>query len=407
MKMKRLFYLLTMVCILLTSCSFQEQPEEEGLPPVTVSGGSIYVPQNVGNHMDYNWANSVGIYRMKDDGGIIQYNRDGELIDEAEVSEVCSYSTPYIWQVDDTGLYFYLWDEENSWWFYRIPFTKNKNGQIVLDYENKDRLYDTSNMWKFDVVGNYFVGLTKYQQVLVIMNIENKREKKFKKLPESLRYFSESDEYWAFLANGEDWVMWRGNGLFLQKIPSNEIIRLETKKNIWYNAAYEMEKKNIVCFDKDKCKCKSYNFDGTSKLVFDKAAIKNIIGKMVPGKMEIEKCKIDNIIKRKERFYLQIKYRKKKEKWTYALLVYDNTIGKFLCGEERNNCLPPNKLFPSWWEMPEDAFLGIYEDDWYFKKGEEAYLYNEEFKTFKVIRKGDPEWNCFYAVNSNGLEEFV
>ncbi len=45
--MKRLFYLLMMVCILLTSCSFQEQPEEKGLPPVTVSGGSIHVQKKL------------------------------------------------------------------------------------------------------------------------------------------------------------------------------------------------------------------------------------------------------------------------------------------------------------------------------------------------------------------------
>lgn len=87
--------------------------------------------------------------------------------------------------------------------------------------------------------------------------------------------------------------------------------------------------------------------------------------------------------------------------------MYDNNAGKLLCGEELNNCLPPNKLFSSWWEMPEDALLGIVEDNWYFKKGEEAYVYNEELKTFKVIRQGDPEWNGFYAVNDDGLEEFV
>lgn len=209
------------------------------------------------------------------------------------------------------------------------------------------------------------------------------------------------------LKEGEDWVLWWGNGLVLQKVPSNEIIRLETKKNIWYDVTYEMEKKNIICFNMDKCECKSYRFDGTSKRIFDKAAVKNAICKIVPEKLEIQKCKIDNIAKKEERFYLQIKYRKKKEKWTYALLVYDNTTGKFLCGEERNNCLPPNKLFPSWWEMSEGSLLSIVEDNWYFRKGEEAYVYNEEFKRFKVIRQGDPEWNCFYAVNDNGLEEFV
>lgn len=405
--MKRLFYLLMMVCILLTSCSFQEQPEEKGLPPVTVSGGSIHVQKKLKNHMDYAFANSTGIYRMKMDHGIIQYNRDGQVIDEAEASDVCSFSSkpyyePYMYYVDDKALYFYLWDEDNSWWLYRIPFTKNKKGQVVLDYANREQLYDTSNMEAFAVAGNYFVGLTKHQ-VMVTMNIADKRDKKFKKLP----YLSENCEDWMVLKEGEDWVLWWGDGLVLQKVPSNEIIRLETKRNVWYDATYEMGEKDIICFNIDKCECKSYRFDGTSKLVFDKAAVKNVIGKMLPEKMEIEKYKIDNIVKKEEKFYLQIKYRKKKEKWTYALLVYDNTAGKFLCGEERNNCLPPNKLFSSWWEMPEGSLLSIVEDNWYFRKGKEAYVYNEEWKTFKVIRQGDPEWNCFYAVNDNGLEEFV
>ena len=57
--------------------------------------------------------------------------------------------------------------------------------------------------------------------------------------------------------------------------------------------------------------------------------------------------------------------------------------------------------------MPEGSLLSIVEDNWYFRKGKEAYVYNEEWKTFKVILQGDPEWNCFYAVNDNGLEEFV
>lgn len=222
------------------------------------------------------------------------------------------------------------------------------------------------------------------------MNIANKRDKKFKKLP----YLSENCEDWMVLKEGEDWVLWFGNGLVLQKVPSNEIIRLETKRNVWYDATYEMGEKDIICFNIDKCKCKSYRFDGTSKLVFDKAAVKNIISKMFPRELEIEKCRADNVVK-------------KEEKWVYALLVYDNNAGKLLCGEELNNCLPPNKLFSSWWEMPEDALLGIVEDNWYFKKGEEAYVYNEELKTFKVIRQGDPEWNGFYAVNDDGLEEFV
>lgn len=75
------------------------------------------------------------------------------------------------------------------------------------------------------MAGNYFVGLTKHQ-VMVTMNIANKRDKKFKKLP----YLSENCEDWMVLKEGEDWVLWFGNGLVLQKVPSNEIIRLETKK---------------------------------------------------------------------------------------------------------------------------------------------------------------------------------
>lgn len=56
-------------------------------------------------------------------------------------------------------------------------------------------------------------------------------------------------------------------------------------------------------------------------------------------------------------------------------------------------------------EMPEASLLGIYEDNWYIKKGENVYVYNEKLKTFKMIQKGDSDWNCFYAIDQNGLDE--
>lgn len=401
--MKRIFYLLAIVCILLIGCSFDEQPLEEEVPQISVSGGSIH-EQKKESRLNYRWANSTGIYRMKEDGGVIQYNRDGEVIDEIEASCISSYDDSHMLKVDDEWLYFYLWDEANSWWLYRIPFTENENSQIVLDYENKEKIYDTSNMWGFRVVGNYFVGLTK-QQVMLTMNMMSK-DKKLKKLPESLRYSSKKDEYWTSVGYGEDWVLWLGNGLFLQKVPSNEIITFETKRNVWYDLVFEMEGKDFICLNEDECECQCYKFDGTSRLIFDKVMVKNAISKKFPEEVGIKKCQIDRVVKREEKLYLQMKYRKKEEKWTerYALLVYDNNARKFLSDEELNNCLPSNRLIPQWWEMPEASFLGIYEDDWYIKRGEEVYVYNEEFKTYKIIQKDDPEWNCFYAINQNGLE---
>lgn len=168
-----------------------------------------------------------------------------------------------------------------------------------------------------------------------------------------------------------------------------------------------MEGKDIICLNKDKCECKCYKFDGTSRLLFDKATVKNIISKMFPEEVEIKKCQIERVVRREEKLYLQMKYRKKEGQWTerYALLVYDNAAKKFLCEEELDHCLPTIRLIPQWWEMPEASFLGIYEDNWYIKKGENVYVYNEKLKTFKMIQKGDSDWNCFYAIDQNGLDE--
>lgn len=406
--MKRTFCLLAMVCIVLTGCSPDGQSVEKEVPQKSVSDSSIH-EQKKESHLNYPWANSTGIYTMKDYGGIIggiiQYDRDGEVKDVIGSSYISSYNDYCMLKVDDEWLYFYLWDEENSWWLYRIPFIENENSQIVLDYENKEKIYDTSNMWDFCVIGNYFVGLTK-QQVMLTMNMESKRNKETKKLPESLRYSSKKDEYWTIVGYGEDWVLWLGNGLFLQKVPSNEIIQLETKKNVWYDYVFEIEEKDFLCLNADECECKCYKFDGTSKLIFDKAMVKNEISKMFSEEIEIKKCQIDRVVKRDEKLYLQIKYRKKEGNWTerYALLVFDNNTKKFLCDEDLNYCLPSISLISQWWEMPEADFLGIYEDNWYIQRGEEVYVYNEEFKTFKLIKKGDPEWNCFYAINQSGLD---
>ncbi len=119
-----------------------------------------------------------------------------------------------MYYVDDKALYFYLWDEDNSWWLYRIPFTKNKKGQVVLDYANREQLYDTSNMEAFAVAGNYFVGLTKHQ-VMVTMNIADKRDKKFKKLP----YLSENCGRLDGSERGGRLGALVGDGLVLQKVP--------------------------------------------------------------------------------------------------------------------------------------------------------------------------------------------
>lgn len=405
--MKRMFYLLIIICILLTGCSVEGQQGRVDVPQISAGGSSIHEQNNLGNYLNYPWANSTGIYRMKVDGGVIQYNRNGEVIDEIKAPPyISSFNDSHMLKVDDEWLYFYLWDEGNSWWLYRIPYTENENREIVLDYENKEKIYDTSNMWDFHVVGNYFVSMTK-QQVMLTMDIENKRKKKFKKLPESLRYSSKKDEYWTIVGYGEDWVIWVGNGLFLQKVPSNETIKFETKRNVWYDFVYEMEGKEIICLNKDECECKCYKFDGTSRLIFGKVTAKNIISKMFPEEVEIKKCQIERIVKKEEKLYLQMKYRKKEGKWTerYALLVYDNKAKKFLCGEELNDCLPTIRLIPQWWELSEANFLGIYEDNWYIKRGEKVYVYNEKLRTFKIIQKGDSDWNCFYAINQNGLDE--
>ncbi len=115
---------------------------------------------------------------------------------------------------------------------------------------------------------------------------------------------------------------------------------------------------------------------------------------MLPEKMEIEKYKIDNIVKKEEKFYLQIKYRKRKESghmhyWCMTILpenFYADRNGIIACPEQIVFKLVGNA---------EGSLLSIVEDNWYFRKGKEAYVYNEEWKTFKVIRQGDPEWNCF------------
>lgn len=63
------------------------------------------------------------------------------------------------------------------------------------------------------------------------------------------------------------------------------------------------------------------------RLLFDKATVKKIISKMFPEEVEIKKCQIERVVRREEKLYLQMKYRKKEGQWTERYALFGNARG--------------------------------------------------------------------------------
>lgn len=370
----------------------------------------IEKPQNIFSDNtvleDYPYANSTDIYTSTERYTIDGTNRETLYLGTDELD----YSVLY---VNDEWLYYYDADDEGTGTLRRIPLHKGKDGRDIVDIEKKEVIRDTQHEKGFTIVGNYYVGIS-YGTVGILHNMDT-GETVRQNIPEELLYSKNiegEDKKWYVLAQGNDWVLWGGNGMMLQKIPSGEISALEEEDN----TATVASDNNYIIYAVNKHSCYQYDVEKNKKKAIAKA---EQIGKALCqgldiSQKEIDSFSIDNIMVNDYRIYLQLKVKTiqkniieqryvilSQNREERGVLSYDTQLNSVL----KNNFVRKEKKMGKKTIYRENSSFVLNIGELWFIKSKHYYCYDEKTNSVKEIDKDDREWNICYAVCEGGLED--
>lgn len=419
MKIRNFFVLVVM--LICTGCSTNTVGEK--------NSESI---QNLGNK-NYPFANSTDIFSVEQNY-ICQYNWNGTDRRRTDLQIKASHST--LLYVDDSWLYYKGEDEEKfTEGLYRVPLGKGEDGRTIVAGKPQQIDKDIRLASDYAVAGNYIasvsskkliaynnviengIATTPENDTVSLYNIENKEENE-KKIPDFLDQMESEGgrKDWYIVAKEEDWILWGGKALFLQMIPSNELIVLE--RAVTRRAAVSGEK-NIVCYniveDVEKGIQSFWQYDikkGKKERIIIHKKYRQVLsqGLGIPKK-SLDKYDVEEIWEKDGKLYLEceVRYRvggKKKIKKSLLLwnpaekeqLYYDQNLNKLLHYlSDQNESLDIS------------CFLGCIGDLWYFMNAtkQRAWVYNEVTKEIKQYTDGGPEWKLIYALYPEGMLSLI
>ena len=393
MIIKRMLFLVLLFCLnVVTGCT---SAEREKTP--------LKAPQNPSMD-EYCYANSTDIYSLTG-----RYCIDGTKKKELWLEEPYEYS---ILEVNDSWLYYYEYDDEETGELKRIPLHKGEDGRDVLDIENKEMIRDTRHENGLAIVGNYYVGIS-YGTVAVLYDMETKKTIR-QKIPEQLQYpkkMETEDKQWAVWEQGENWVIWEGeNGFFIHKIPSGEVFELKIDKN--FELISKFDNNSLILTDGPNCYVYDIQEMKTKKLFGKEKISMAICQGLKISEHELESFIVDYYFRNETRYFLQIdvksikdgKVEKKKIMLSQDInesdnLSYDNQMNQIMKQTE------PEKDIDRTREKSNCEFIINVDHLWFIKNSKRYFCYNETTGILKKIDRSSPEWNVYYAVSEHGLED--
>ena len=164
---------------------------------------------------EYSFANSYHLYTMD-----CQYNLDGGQVKALNISNTDSPYDMMFLCVNDMWYYCYEKQEEITGKLWRIPIQSGE-----LRQEKKEAVIDTEQNGSFTVAGNNYVEVTKGNRIRVYDMVRKKYSDY--KVPKEISYTKKTEwenRTWDVLAQGNDWIVWKGeNGFFAQDIAKEKI----------------------------------------------------------------------------------------------------------------------------------------------------------------------------------------
>lgn len=354
------------------------------------------------NH--YVFANSTDIYSLT-----------GHYAIDGTDARVLSLNEPageyYLEAVNDSWLYYYEYVDGPAI-LKRIPLKKGEDGRDIMDVSHKERIRDMYNDQGFTIVGDYYAAIT-YGTVGLLYNM-NTKEKVSKKVPEIVQYPKDmemEDKDWYVLEKGSDWVLWGGNGIILQTIPSGEITVINSKDADLLTESSE----NDLIFSEDEHSCFLYDINKMKKeKLVDRNEIHDAICKgMKRSKNELKSFHIESIFTRGSKYYLQIAAEFVQDKGylkRYVMLsqtieqrnelAYDPILNEVL----EENGTEDQKIKSKSTIKNNMKYICNIDGYWFLEEGEKCYCFNEKSNSFKEITAADPERNILYAVDQEDEE---
>lgn len=193
----------------------------------------------------YDYANSTDIFSVEQND-ICQYDLRGEERRRTGL-KIKNPDHSRLLSVDDSWLYYDGADEEGyTEGLYRVPLAKGEDGRSFVTGKSQKINIDLKFASDYAVVGNYVTSVSSKDLIMYnyymgngndsdsgndtvcLYNMEDGKKNQ-KELPDILDKIERKEVYkdWHIIEKGRDWVLWGGKGLFLQMIPSNELIVLE------------------------------------------------------------------------------------------------------------------------------------------------------------------------------------
>lgn len=364
---------------------------------------------------EYPYANSTDIYSAELDAlwktRYYQCKLDGTDKKEIFLGEDESGYGYAILSVSNTYLYFYECNEDGKIRIWRVSLKKGDDGRDQI-HSKPDSVTDWLELSSnYTVVEHYFVKIG--NRTSQIKNIDTGQEDKGQ-LPEILninnRKTKESE--WFVLGKGNGWVLWGGNALMLQMVPSNECIVLETRGNT--NQASVSIRNNRIYYALENEKgvsCWVYEVGLRKKkqLAGEKSLEKGLYRELAISKKKIQSYKLEWITFYENKCYLQfiVSYReKRKVKKKYYMLSVNADIDKKVYQETKLNQILREKSYIEKeteekviFEHDKSKYIGHVGDLWYIQ-AKTIYCYNMKTEKLKKISSRDPEYNMYFAIRT-------
>lgn len=389
---KMLFLVMLFIMNALTGCT---STEKEKTP--------LKAPQN--SLMDeYCYANSTDIYSLTG-----RYCIDGTKKKEFWLEEPYEYS---LLEVNDSWLYYYIYDDEETGELKRIPLHKGEDGRDVLDVENKEMIRDTRHENGFTIVGNYYAGIS-YGTVAILYDMETKKTIR-QGIPEQLRYPKKAEteeKYWTVWEQGENWVIWEGaNGFFIQEIPSGELLELEIDNDLVLISKFDNN--SLILTDDKNCYIYDIQTMKTKKRIGKEKISKAICKGLEITDHELDSFNIDYFFRNETRYFLQIDViskkdgKREKEKIILSqnvnqsdILSYDDQMNQVMKQTEKKEDIDKTR------EKSNYEFIMNVSHLWFIRNNKRYYCFNETTGSLEKIDRNSPEWNVYYAVSRYDLED--
>lgn len=378
----------------------------------------------------YDYVNSTDIFSVEQNN-VCQYDLRGENRRSTGL-KIKNPDHSRLLYVDDSWLYYDGADEEGyTEGLFRVPLGKGDDDRSVVTGKSQKINIDLKFASDYAVVGNYVTSVSSKDlmtydyymangnesdlgnDTVCLYNIKDGKKSQ-RELPDILDKIERKEVYkdWHIIGKGRDWVLWGGKGLFLQMIPSNELIVLEQMTTrvagvwrerdiIYYTVKEDVKKLRQSCWQYDLKKKKK------EKIITHKNYRKTLCQSLGISMKNLDTYEVKKILEKDGKIYIECDARYHvagKENTKRSLLLWDPTEGGRLYFEQNLNDIL-HYLSDKKDNIDPSCLTGCVDELWFFAnvRKQRAWVFNENTNQIKQFTDGGSEWHRFYALYSVGM----